>query len=205
MLTAIITGLAIGALYAAAALAYNVMYSTSKVLSVTTGHIFMVSGVVGAYLIGDLKLPIIVGLFGSMVAGVVFGLVTEFVAIRRVLSRSRRAPVAAQHAGARDHHPAGGGPVVGHRAEAVSAADPAGLHRRHLGPEVLAADRDGGGADGRPRAVLPAHPVRQDLHRRLRGRVRGAGARRRHRPGPGDLLRHRRRCSAASPVSPPGS
>jgi len=35
MLGVLITGLAIGALYAATALAYNVMYSTSKVLSVT--------------------------------------------------------------------------------------------------------------------------------------------------------------------------
>ncbi len=37
MLTVLVTGLAIGALYAAAALAYNVMYSTSQVLSITTG------------------------------------------------------------------------------------------------------------------------------------------------------------------------
>ena len=48
MLTVLVTGLAIGALYAAAALAYNVMYSTSKVLSITTGHLFMLSSVVGA-------------------------------------------------------------------------------------------------------------------------------------------------------------
>ncbi len=39
MLSVIVSGLAIGALYGATALAYNLMYSTSKVLSVTTGHI----------------------------------------------------------------------------------------------------------------------------------------------------------------------
>jgi len=88
MLTVIITGLAMGAIYAAAALAYNVMYSTSKVLSITTGHIFMISGVVGAFLIGGLKLPIVVSLLGSAAAGILFGLITEIVAIRRVLSRS---------------------------------------------------------------------------------------------------------------------
>ena len=45
MLTVIVYGLAIGAIYAATALVYNVMYSTSKVLSVTTGHIPMLGGV----------------------------------------------------------------------------------------------------------------------------------------------------------------
>jgi branched-chain amino acid transport system permease protein len=88
MLTVLVTGLAIGALYAAAALAYNVMYSTSKVLSITTGHLFMLSSIVGAWLIGDLDLPIIVGLAGAVAAAVVFGLVTEAVAIRRILARS---------------------------------------------------------------------------------------------------------------------
>ena len=49
MLTVLITGLATGMLFAAVALVYNVMYSTSKVLSVTTGHISMLGGVFGAY------------------------------------------------------------------------------------------------------------------------------------------------------------
>jgi branched-chain amino acid transport system permease protein len=88
MLIVLITGLAIGSLYAAAALAYNVMYSTSKVLSITTGHIFMVSSVVGAFLISELELPMIVGLLGSVAAAVAFGLLTEIIAIRRILARS---------------------------------------------------------------------------------------------------------------------
>jgi branched-chain amino acid transport system permease protein len=88
MLTVLITGLAAGAIYAAAALAYNVMYSTSKVLSVTTGHIFMICGIAGAFFIGELKLPWALGFLGAVLTGVVFGLVTEWVAIRRVLSRS---------------------------------------------------------------------------------------------------------------------
>jgi len=88
MLIVLVTGLAMGALYAAAALSYNVMYSTSKVLSVTTGHLFMVSGIVGAYLIGDLKWHWFFGLLGAVATSTVFGLITEFVAIRRVLARS---------------------------------------------------------------------------------------------------------------------
>ena len=51
MLTVVVSGLAIGMLYAAVALVYNVMFSTSKVLSVTTGHIAMLGGVFGAWFI----------------------------------------------------------------------------------------------------------------------------------------------------------
>src|SRR6185295_7075346 len=88
MLVALITGLATGALYAAAALTYNVMFSTSKVLSVTTGHITMLGGIFGAWFISTLGWPIPLALLGSMVVGAAFGLLTDFIAIRRVLARS---------------------------------------------------------------------------------------------------------------------
>jgi branched-chain amino acid transport system permease protein len=88
MLSVLVSGLAVGALYAATALAYNVMYSTSKVLSVTTGHLCMLGGVFGAWFIGNLGLPVIVGLLGAIVVGALFGWVTEIVAVRRVLARS---------------------------------------------------------------------------------------------------------------------
>ncbi len=89
MLSVLVIGLAIGSLYASAALAYNVMYSTSKVLSITTGHIFMVSSVTGAFLIGDMGLPKIVGLLGAIAVAIVFGVLTELIAIRRILARSQ--------------------------------------------------------------------------------------------------------------------
>src|SRR5438067_6335504 len=88
MLTVLVTGLATGALYAATALAYNVMFSTSKVLSVTTGHLCMLGGIFGSFFIAGLKLPILVGLIGAVLVGIAAGLVTEVVAVRRVLSRS---------------------------------------------------------------------------------------------------------------------
>ena len=88
MLTVIVSGLAIGAVYAAAALAYNVMYSTSKVLSVTTGHLCMLGGVFGAWFIAGLGLPIPVGLAGAIAVGALFGWITEIVGVRRVLARS---------------------------------------------------------------------------------------------------------------------
>jgi len=66
MLTVIVSGLAIGMLFAAVALVYNVMYSTSKVLSVTTGHISMLGGVFGAYIIASLQMHWLVGLLGAL-------------------------------------------------------------------------------------------------------------------------------------------
>lgn len=88
MLSVIVSGLAVGALYGATALAYNLMYSTSKVLSVTTGHLCMLGSVFGAWFIGGLGLPAPVGLLGAVLVGALFGLVTDVVAVRRVLARS---------------------------------------------------------------------------------------------------------------------
>jgi branched-chain amino acid transport system permease protein len=88
MLSALVAGLATGAVFAATALAYNVMFSTSKVLSVTTGHLPMLGGVAGAYVIAGLGLPWWLGLLAATGTGALFGLLTEWVAIRRVLARS---------------------------------------------------------------------------------------------------------------------
>jgi branched-chain amino acid transport system permease protein len=88
MLTVIVTGLAIGMLYASIALVYNVMFSTSKVLSVTTGHLSMVGGVFGAYLMSVLQMHWLWGLLGAVLAGATFGWLTDVLAIRRVLARS---------------------------------------------------------------------------------------------------------------------
>ena len=75
-------------LYASIALVYNVMFSTSKVLSVTTGHLSMVGGVIGAYIISVLHMNWLWGLFGAALTGAVFGWLTDVLAIRRVLARS---------------------------------------------------------------------------------------------------------------------
>ena len=88
MLYVIVSGFAIGMLFATIALVYNVMYSTSKVLSVTTGHIAMLGGVFGAYFVATLQLPWAIGLLGAVVVGAAFGGLTELLAIRRVLNRS---------------------------------------------------------------------------------------------------------------------
>lgn len=88
MLSVIVSGLAIGAVYAITALIYNLMYSTSKVLSVTAGHICMLGGVFGAWFSTVLGWPMPLVLLGVVGIGMLFGLVTELVSVRRVLARS---------------------------------------------------------------------------------------------------------------------
>ncbi len=88
MLFVIVAGLATGAVFAATALVYNVMFSTSKVLSVTTGHLPMLGGVFGAYAISGLGLPWWLGLVIAVAIGAAFGWLTDLIAIRRVLARS---------------------------------------------------------------------------------------------------------------------
>ena len=88
MWSVLVSGLATGALFAATALVYNVMFSTSKVLSITTGHLAMLGGVFGAFFITGLGLPWIVGLVGAVGVGAAFGWLTDVLAIRRVLARS---------------------------------------------------------------------------------------------------------------------
>lgn len=88
MWAVIVSGLATGALYAATALVYNVMYSTSRVLSITTGSIAMLGGVSGAWFITGLGLPWGIALIGAIAVGAAFGWLTDLLAIRRVLARS---------------------------------------------------------------------------------------------------------------------
>jgi branched-chain amino acid transport system permease protein len=69
-------------------LVYNVMYSTSKVLSITTGHLAMVGAVGGAWFMESLGWPLWWALPGSIAIGIAFGLLTDLIGIRRVLNRS---------------------------------------------------------------------------------------------------------------------
>jgi len=88
VLSVVVSGLAIGAVYATAALIYNLMYATSRVLSVTTGHIVMLGAVSGAWMIQGLNWPVLLALPGAVVVGALFGVLTELVGVRRVLARS---------------------------------------------------------------------------------------------------------------------
>lgn len=79
------TGLAMGAIYALVGITYNVMYSTSRVMSFTAGQLGMLGGVLGSLFILRLGLPLLVGFVLTLVACAVIGVLTELIAVRPVL------------------------------------------------------------------------------------------------------------------------
>lgn len=81
----LISGLALGALYGMTAIIYNITFSTAKVLSFGTGHYAMLGGVLGAWLMLRWGLPLMVALPAIIVLGAAAGLVTELVAVRRLI------------------------------------------------------------------------------------------------------------------------
>lgn len=87
MLTAIIvSGLAIGAIYALIGITYNVMYAASRVMSFTSGQLGMLGGVFGAWFILRLGIPVLPGALLTLAACALVGIVTEIVAVRPVLA-----------------------------------------------------------------------------------------------------------------------
>ena len=86
MLAAILmSGLAVGAVYAMIGVTYNVMFSASRVMSFTAGQLGMLGGVLGAAFIGVLGLPAIIGFVLTLAACALVGVLTEVVAVRPVL------------------------------------------------------------------------------------------------------------------------
>jgi len=81
----VLSGVAIGCLYALIAIAYNVMFSASRVFSFTAGTLGMVGGVLGSIFVLRMGLPVWVGFLGALAGGALLGIVTEIVAVRPVL------------------------------------------------------------------------------------------------------------------------
>lgn len=81
----LVSGLALGAMYALTALVYNTMYSTSKVLNFGAGQFAMVGGIVCAWAMLSLGRPTWEALILVIAAGAIFGWLTELIAVRRVI------------------------------------------------------------------------------------------------------------------------
>src|SRR3954468_2712549 len=81
----VLSGLAIGSIYALIGITYNVMYSASRVFSFTAGTLGMVGGVLGSLFILRMGLPVWLGFLLALAGGALLGVVTEMVAVRPVL------------------------------------------------------------------------------------------------------------------------
>jgi branched-chain amino acid transport system permease protein len=79
------TGLAMGAIYALIGITYNLMYSTSRVMSFTSGQLGMLGGVLGAFFTLRLGLPLFAGFVLTLLCCALVGVITELVAVRPVL------------------------------------------------------------------------------------------------------------------------
>src|SRR5207342_222660 len=81
----ILSGAAIGCIYALIGVTYNVMFSASRVFSFTAGTLGMLGGVLGSLFILRMGMPVVVGFLLVLAVGALFGIVTEIVAVRPVL------------------------------------------------------------------------------------------------------------------------
>jgi branched-chain amino acid transport system permease protein len=86
MLESIVSyGIAVGAVYALIGIAYNVMFTASRVFSFTAGALGMLGGVLGALFINHLGLPVFPGFLAVLACGAILGVITEIIAVRPVL------------------------------------------------------------------------------------------------------------------------
>src|SRR5207237_5449873 len=81
----VLSGVAIGCIYALIAITYNVMFSASRVFSFTAGTLGMLGGVLGSLFIARIGMPVAAGFLLALAGGAVLGIVTEIVAVRPVL------------------------------------------------------------------------------------------------------------------------
>jgi branched-chain amino acid transport system permease protein len=81
----VMSGLAVGAIYALIGVTYNTMFMTSRVMSFTAGQLGMVGGVLGSLFALRLGLPVPLALLATLLCAALIGVVTEFVAVRPVL------------------------------------------------------------------------------------------------------------------------
>jgi branched-chain amino acid transport system permease protein len=79
------SGLAVGAVYALIGVTYNIMFSTSRVMSFTAGQLGMLGGVLGSLFIIRMGIPLPIGFVLTLAGAALVGIVTEFVAVRPVL------------------------------------------------------------------------------------------------------------------------
>src|SRR2546423_13291607 len=81
----VLSGVAIGCIYALIGITYNVMFSASRVFSFTAGTLGMLGGILGSLFILRMGMPIWAGLILALAGGAALGVVTEILAVRPVL------------------------------------------------------------------------------------------------------------------------
>lgn len=81
----ILSGVALGMIYALLAFGYNITFSTSRTINFAQGEFLMLGALTGLTISVTLKFPYIVGVLGACIVGGLLGVVLERVAIRPAL------------------------------------------------------------------------------------------------------------------------
>ena len=81
----LLSGVALGMVYALLAFGYSVTFSTSRTINSAQGEFLMVGALVGLAMESKLHLPYLGATAGAALAGVALGLLLEYAAIRRAL------------------------------------------------------------------------------------------------------------------------
>src|ERR1700681_4392157 len=81
----ILSGVALGMIYALLAFGYSVTFSTSRTINFAQGEFLMVGAIVGLTVETRLHLPYLGATIGAAIAGVFLGLLLEYAAVRRAL------------------------------------------------------------------------------------------------------------------------
>jgi branched-chain amino acid transport system permease protein len=81
----LLSGIALGMIYALLAFGYSVTFSTSRTINFAQGEFLMVGAVVGLVMQTRFHLPYLGATVGAAIAGIGLGLLLEYAAIRRAL------------------------------------------------------------------------------------------------------------------------
>jgi branched-chain amino acid transport system permease protein len=81
----LLSGIALGMIYALLAFGYSVTFSTSRTINFAQGEFLMVGAIVGLTMETRFHLPYLGATVGAAIAGVFLGLLLEYAAVRRAL------------------------------------------------------------------------------------------------------------------------
>src|SRR5258708_31684183 len=81
----ILSGIAVGMIYALLAFGYNITFSTSRTINFAQGEFLLLGPLPGISITVSLKLPYVVAIVGAGVLGCVLGIILERAAIRPAL------------------------------------------------------------------------------------------------------------------------
>jgi branched-chain amino acid transport system permease protein len=83
----VITGLALGMMYALVAIGFVIIYKCSKAFNIAQGQIVMIGGYLGYTFLVQMELPLWAAIIASIAVGVVMGLVIERLTLRPLLGK----------------------------------------------------------------------------------------------------------------------